>query len=142
MDMTPKKSEPMDLALGTTIRLRRRSLGMSQSELADLCGVTFQQIQKYENGSNRISFSRLVKISDALRCRVTDLVGPLDNLDVYSEDGMEILHRAARPDAQNLLMYYTQLDAPSRERLIRFLQGLGDGGHGQPVSPQVVSQSA
>jgi len=142
MDATPKKSEPMDLALGTTIRLRRRSLDMSQSELADLCGVTFQQIQKYENGSNRISFSRLVRISDALRCRVTDLVGPLDNLDVYSQDGMEILHRAARPDAQNLLMYYTQLDAQSRERLIRFLEGLGTAEPVQHESAQAISQSA
>lgn len=123
-DATPKKSEPMDLALGTTIRLRRRSLNMSQSELADLCGVTFQQIQKYENGSNRISFSRLVKISDALKCRVTDLVGPLDNLDVYTNDGMEMLNRAARPDAQNLLTYFSQLDAPSRQQLIRFLDSV------------------
>jgi len=123
-DTTPKKSEPMDLALGTTIRLRRRSLNMSQSELADLCGVTFQQIQKYENGSNRISFSRLVKISDALKCRVTDLVGPLDNLDVYTDDGMEMLNRAARPDAQNLLTYFSQLDAPSRQQLIRFLESI------------------
>ena len=124
MDPAPKKSDPMDLALGTTIRLRRRSLGMSQSELADLCGVTFQQIQKYENGSNRISFSRLVRISDALRCKVTDLVGPLDNLDVYSEDGLEILYRAARPDAQALLSHFSQLNPESRERLIDFLSGL------------------
>ncbi|WP_374569730.1 helix-turn-helix domain-containing protein [Phenylobacterium sp.] len=112
----------MDLALGTTIRLRRRSLGMSQSELAELSGVTFQQIQKYENGSNRISFSRLVKISDALKCRVTDLVGPLDNLDVYTDDGMEMLNRAARPDAQNLLSYFADLDQASRQQLVRFLE--------------------
>ena len=124
MDATPKKAEPMDLALGTTIRLRRRSLNMSQGELADLCGVTFQQIQKYENGSNRISFSRLVRIADALKCRVTDLVGPLDNLDVDSEEGLEMLNRAARPDAQNLLSYFSQLDATSRRQLISLLDSL------------------
>ena len=123
-DATPKKAEPMDLALGTTIRLRRRSLNMSQGELADLCGVTFQQIQKYENGSNRISFSRLVRIADALKCRVTDLVGPLDNLDVDSEEGLEMLNRAARPDAQNLLSYFSQLDATSRRQLISLLDSL------------------
>jgi transcriptional regulator with XRE-family HTH domain len=114
----------MDLALGTTIRLRRRSLNMSQGELAELCGVTFQQIQKYENGSNRISFSRLVRIADALKCRVTDLVGPLDNLDVDSEEGLEMLNRAARPDAQNLLSYFSQLDATSRRQLISLLDSL------------------
>jgi len=123
---TPKKAEPMDLALGTTIRLRRRSLDMSQSELADLCGVTFQQIQKYENGSNRISFSRLVKISDALRCKVTDLVGPLDNLDVHSDDGLAMLNRAARPDAQNLLTHFSQLDAPTRQQLIGLLKTMAE----------------
>ena len=125
-DSAPKKAEPMDLALGTTIRLRRRSLNMSQGELADLCGVTFQQIQKYENGSNRISFSRLVRIAAALKCRVTDLVGPLDNLDVHSDDGLDMLNKAARPDAQNLLMCFSQLDVSARRQLISFLESVAD----------------
>nr|QQZ51027.1 helix-turn-helix transcriptional regulator [Phenylobacterium glaciei] len=51
---------------------------MSQEALAEQCGVSFQQIQKYENGANRISFSRLVQIARALRCRVVDLMDVLD----------------------------------------------------------------
>ena len=61
MDMSSKTPDPMDVALGAAVRIRRRSLGISQETLADHCGVSFQQIQKYENGANRISFSRLAQ---------------------------------------------------------------------------------
>ena len=54
----------MDIALGAAVRIRRRTLGISQEALAEQCGVSFQQVQKYENGANRISFSRLVRCSD------------------------------------------------------------------------------
>ena len=56
------------------IRLRRRKIGLSQRQLAGACGVTFQQIEKYENGLIRVSSSRLIQIARALRCRVGDLV--------------------------------------------------------------------
>ena len=51
---------PLDVALGQSVRLRRRSLRMSQQALADAIGVSFQQVQKYERGTNLVSFSRLV----------------------------------------------------------------------------------
>ena len=56
-----KESSPnrLDVALGLRIRQRRKSLGVSQTALADAIGLTFQQIQKYERGFNRVSFSRL-----------------------------------------------------------------------------------
>src|SRR6202051_4027587 len=74
-DHTPNK---LDVALGLRIRQRRKALGVSQTALADSIGLTFQQIQKYERGFNRVSFSRLVDIAHALNCRVIDLVGDLD----------------------------------------------------------------
>ena len=69
---------PLDVALGSRIRLRRRELGFSQEQLARQVGITFQQVQKYEHGTNRVSFSRLVEIAQALRCGVMDIVGDLD----------------------------------------------------------------
>ena len=69
---------PLDVALGQSVRLRRRALRMSQQALADAIGVSFQQVQKYERGTNRVSFSRLVEISHTLGCRVSDLVDDLD----------------------------------------------------------------
>ena len=81
-EVSTKAPDPMDIALGAAVRIRRRTIGMSQEALADQCGVSFQQIQKYENGANRISFSRLVQISRALRCRVTERVEVVDGGDV------------------------------------------------------------
>jgi transcriptional regulator with XRE-family HTH domain len=69
----------LDIALGLQIRQRRRLLGVSQTALADAVGLTFQQIQKYERGFNRVSFSRLVEIAHALDCRVVDLIADLDD---------------------------------------------------------------
>lgn len=56
----------IDAHIGRRIRRRRRQLGLTQHQLAIACGVRFQQIQKYESGANRISASRLWKISQAM----------------------------------------------------------------------------
>lgn len=63
----------VDLRLGANVRLRRKMLGMTQSVLADHLGLTFQQIQKYERGVNRIAGSTLLRIAGALNCTVDDL---------------------------------------------------------------------
>ena len=58
---------PVDIHVGNHIRYRRKQIGMSQQELANCVGVKFQQIQKYENGVNRVSASRLFEIAGALK---------------------------------------------------------------------------
>jgi transcriptional regulator with XRE-family HTH domain len=55
-------------------------MGVSQTKLAESIGVTFQQIQKYERGANRVSFSALVRIAKALDCRVADLIEDVDGV--------------------------------------------------------------
>src|SRR5262245_17874874 len=57
---------PIDVHVGARIRLRRTLLGISQSALADTIGLTFQQVQKYEKGTNRVSSSRLMDMAHAL----------------------------------------------------------------------------
>ena len=57
---------PIDMHVGSRIRLRRTLLGISQSTLAETLGLTFQQVQKYEKGTNRVSSSRLVDLANAL----------------------------------------------------------------------------
>jgi transcriptional regulator with XRE-family HTH domain len=69
---------PLDAALGERIRGRRRELGLSQSALGGKLGITFQQIQKYENGANRVSATMLLKLSDALAMPVTELLQQID----------------------------------------------------------------
>lgn len=61
----------VDVHVGQRLRQRRTLLGMTQTELADIMGVTFQQIQKYEKGSNRISASRLYEMSEALKVKIS-----------------------------------------------------------------------
>lgn len=65
-DRDTKSPTDVDRRIGASIRARRIALGMSQTELGQAVGVTFQQIQKYEKGSNRISVGRLDQISSAL----------------------------------------------------------------------------
>jgi transcriptional regulator with XRE-family HTH domain len=61
---------PVDLHVGARVRMRRKFLGLSQSDLADAIKLTFQQVQKYERGSNRISASKLFEISKFLKAPV------------------------------------------------------------------------
>ncbi|WP_296713569.1 helix-turn-helix transcriptional regulator [Rhodoblastus sp.] len=61
-----KVPNPIDRHVGARVRMRRMLIGMSQEKLGEALGLTFQQIQKYEKGANRISASRLQQISDAL----------------------------------------------------------------------------
>jgi len=67
--------DPIDVAVGARVRIRRRWLGLSQTQLANALGITFQQVQKYERGANRVSASMLVKIAAKLETTVAALVG-------------------------------------------------------------------
>jgi transcriptional regulator with XRE-family HTH domain len=70
------KRSPMavDVVLGENIRTARLAAGLSQTDLGRACGVTFQQIQKYENGTNRIGGSRLMQIAEALKTPAATLL--------------------------------------------------------------------
>jgi transcriptional regulator with XRE-family HTH domain len=61
-----RRTTPVDVQVGRNVRRRRIELGMSQTSLAQSCGITFQQIQKYENGANRVSASRLWQFAAVL----------------------------------------------------------------------------
>ncbi len=73
--MTSKHPHPIDRLVGLRVRTLRTGQGLSQSNLAHELGITFQQVQKYENGSNRISASKLFEISRVLRVGVEELYG-------------------------------------------------------------------
>ncbi|ESQ79168.1 helix-turn-helix domain-containing protein [Asticcacaulis sp. YBE204] len=70
-DGATKAPHRVDVHVGSRVRIRRKFLGLSQQQLATRLAVTFQQIQKYERGSNRISASKLYDISSALKAPVT-----------------------------------------------------------------------
>lgn len=77
--------DPVDRHVGATIRLRRKELGVSQEALAAAIGVSFQQVQKYESGGNRVSVSALVKIAKRLGVPVGFFFAGLDGQEENAE---------------------------------------------------------
>ena len=71
MDASLRKPSPVDAHVGARIRLRRKLLGLSQQQLAVQLGLTFQQVQKYERGVNRVSASKLYETAQVLQASVT-----------------------------------------------------------------------
>ena len=123
----PPNQKPIDAALGDAIGERRRELGISQQALAAAIGVTFQTIQKYERGANRVSFSRCVDIAHALTCRIGDLIGGIDGVSSMdpahpfpSNPGLRL------KEAGELLRAYAGIPAPLRRATIELLKALAD----------------
>ncbi|TMJ52478.1 MAG: helix-turn-helix transcriptional regulator [Alphaproteobacteria bacterium] len=71
--MSTKAPDPVDKYVGSRVRMRRIMLGMSQEKLGEALGLTFQQIQKYEKGTNRVGASRIQQISEILQVPVSFL---------------------------------------------------------------------
>ena len=86
--MSVKRPDPVDVEVGHRIRIERLSRGLSQTALANQLGVTFQQVQKYEKGVNRVGAGRLVRIGEALDVPVSFFFG---GTDAGSEDTRAIL---------------------------------------------------
>ena len=120
----------MDVALGAAIRARRQAAGMSQSTLAEKANVSFQQIQKYECGTNRISFSRLLQIARALECRAADLICVFDAPNDHLESQQTVETRIRIPGAVELLSAYKGLAPRAREPLVTLLRELLTNGRG------------
>lgn len=85
--MSVKAPNPVDRYVGSRIRMRRIMLGMSQEKLGEALGLTFQQVQKYEKGTNRVGASRVQQIAQILQVPVSFLFdgGPGANV---SADGL------------------------------------------------------
>ena len=111
-------SNPLDIALGARIRVRRKSLGLSQDDLAVQVSLTFQQIQKYERGANRVSFSRLVEIARALKCRVQDLIGDLDVEGEVSDQVAAEAVQLKETGALELIRAYSAIRTAGRRRIV------------------------
>lgn len=81
--MTAKSPNPIDVYVGARVRMRRLVIGMTQEILADRLGITFQQVQKYEKGTNRISASRLQTIANIVKVPVSFFFDNALSYDAY-----------------------------------------------------------
>ena len=123
----------LDVALGLRIRQRRKGLCVSQTALADGIGLTFQQIQKYERGFNRVSFSRLVDIAHVLQCRVIDLVGDLDDEGIPSPLFRQDTGHLRVGGAPELLSAYAAAPPALRRAVLKLVVEIAKGQQaGQP----------
>jgi transcriptional regulator with XRE-family HTH domain len=84
--MAKKAPNPIDKHVGSRVRMRRMMLSMSQEKLGDALGLTFQQVQKYEKGTNRIGASRLQQISQILQVPVAFFFEGAPNLHSQVEE--------------------------------------------------------
>ncbi len=137
--MVPRKQpNPIDLHVGSRLKLRRTMMGMTQEKLGDALGVTFQQVQKYEKGANRIGASRLQEIArildvpvsfffeDAKQAVVEAPPGRMEfgfAEDVSPFDGS----RGSSSEAHALAKAFTRIaDARIRRRVIDLVETLAD----------------
>lgn len=86
--MAKKAPNPTDKHVGARVRMRRMMLSMSQEKLGDALGLTFQQVQKYEKGANRIGASRLQQIAHILQVPVSFFFDGAPNVPGFQPDGL------------------------------------------------------
>ncbi len=126
MSEDKKSVHPVDLHVGMRLKLRRQMLELSQNELGQRLGITFQQIQKYEKGTNRIGASRLYELAKALNIRVQyffeNYEGFGSNYPHHDIDDMKA-NLAKTAESQQFLQYYFEIkDDEVRKRLIDFIK--------------------
>ena len=113
-----KRGLHTDIEIGHRIRLQRLARGMSQTELGQACGITFQQIQKYEKGANRVGGGRLQQIADALGVAPGVFFGNSGAGKDSSVSG-EIDELLVRPGAIQLLRHYAKIPTLQRKAIVR-----------------------
>jgi transcriptional regulator with XRE-family HTH domain len=131
--MSIKTPDPIDVEVGQRIQIYRKAMGMSQAALAEQIGVTFQQLQKYEKGVNRIGAGRLGKIARALQVPIAALLGADDALGGRGKGEAEWwpLRLMNHPGAFKLLHAFARLaDGKIRRSIIRVVEGIAAGRHG------------
>ena len=111
--------ENFNIHLGKKLRMRRLSLGLTQTKVAQAINVTFQQIQKYEKGTNGVSSNRLMQLSNFLKVPIT----------YFFEDFKEFSENKAQPQDDNLDLNYSflsktfsALSSSNKEKILQVLK--------------------
>jgi transcriptional regulator with XRE-family HTH domain len=118
--------QDIDLHLGKRLRARRRLLGLTQQQLAQVVGVRFQQIQKYECGANRISASRLWELAEVLNVPISYFYEGLQSSPRTAASDRQDAGDPANAESRALIHAYYQLDEVPRRRLLDLARSLND----------------
>lgn len=130
--MTKRDPNFVDRHVGNRVRVRRLLVGMSQERLGELLGITFQQVQKYEKGSNRVSASRLFQISRVLNVPIQYFYDELkteDDAPGFGEaSGADLVVDALQsPDGVQLARAFSEITSPEKRKLVlTVVKAIGD----------------
>ena len=110
---------PVDIAVGERVRLRRLELSLPQTELADQVGVTFQQIQKYEKGTNRISCSKLTEMAAAMECPISFFFS--DGEDASETENWDATQKE---DGLRLIAAFGKIEKSKRKKVVTLAESM------------------
>ncbi len=128
--MTNKSPNPIDVHVGSRLRMRRMLVGMSQEKLGEHLDLTFQQVQKYEKGSNRISASRLFDMSRILDVPVQFFFDELSNSSATpgfaeASDTFQMTDFLSSPDGAQLIRAFSEIrNLEVRRKIIDLVKSL------------------
>jgi transcriptional regulator with XRE-family HTH domain len=133
-----KQPNPIDIHVGARVKLRRTMLSLSQEKLGEALGVTFQQVQKYEKGANRIGASRLEAIARFLEVPVSYFFKDAPGMPEatgqqpgFAEDNdtMELVRMLRNPELRELARAFSAIsDARLRKRILDLVRTLTESG--------------
>lgn len=130
--MSVKSPNPIDIFVGARVRLQRQVLGMSQGTLAGALSITFQQIQKYEKGTNRIGASRLQEIANILGVPVSfffrdgdELPATTTGIGAPNAEANNVMQYLSNADGLKLNQAFVRIKDPAiRKSIITFVESL------------------
>lgn len=127
MAMTKTAPDPVDIHVGSRVRLRRTLLGMSQEKLGNALGLTFQQVQKYERGTNRMGSSRIYHVSQILDVPISFFFDDLATLPSKNIGGEKVeANQFNKRETLELVRSYYKIEDPKvRKKLFEMTKVLG-----------------
>jgi transcriptional regulator with XRE-family HTH domain len=111
----------INIGIGKRLRAMRNASGLSQSHLADALGVSFQQVQKYERGLNRLPSTQLYVAAAALGCSVTDILGG-DAQNGANGEASEIMKMLATRGGMEMSRAFMALSPPRRRAIVDLMR--------------------
>jgi transcriptional regulator with XRE-family HTH domain len=130
MRVPKKQANPIDVQVGNRVRIRRMLIGMSQERLGDLLGLTFQQVQKYEKGVNRIGAGRLFEMARILNVPVDFFYEGVNSAPPQageSENGASVMEFVSSGEGLQLSLAFMKIkDSKVRKRVLDLVKSLAE----------------
>ncbi len=125
--MAKKQTNPIDIQVGNRVRIRRMLIGMSQEKLGDLLGLTFQQVQKYEKGVNRIGAGRLYEVARILNVPVDFFYEGVASSGPDPEAGPPVMEFVSSGEGLQLVLAFMKIkEARVRKRVLDLVKSLAE----------------